>query len=410
MSWLFFTQYFFNNDEIFSQDDTQNEIFTGETVPYDIMIDDAIIVDTDNRAKPTINMDFVDTTTNVTDYNNLVSEYNIALETSRPAPKLISQEINIQTTQGNNVTLKEYIDTKLSSMFNDDYYSILFQTKEDGLGNTTRFIKDKFIDIKKQSDALSLGTDVDVNNAFENIVPEMLQVDNIKNFIAEFIYRKIKNAFTDNYENRYSIIGIGCAGSDKTLPQLISLVLLMCEHGNVKLKEDLITILNENNITIDIDNCNNILFNNEFEFQNKDNLTHNLKEIITIINKKYIEIDRDVIINFFYNLNEYKGLVFDITDFWLNVSLHYNLNIIYASSGRDYYFISELYKKFVSSNYYAKLCIVNIPTEIAQKQIRSRLTSEYVKGNIGRDVSDAFFRPSCKTIKDNIKYVYSDKE
>ena len=379
MSWLFFAKYFFNNDEIFSQDDKDNDLFKTETVPYDIMIDDAIITEPDNRTKSTIKMDFVDNDTNVTDYNNLVFNYNIELETSPPGQAQMLQELNIQNTQGNNVTLKEYIDIKLTSMFND--YSILFQTKEDSLGNTTRFIKDKFINMKKQSDALSFGTGVDVINAFENIVPEMLQVDNIKNFIAEFIYRKIKNAFTDNYENRYSIIGIGCAGSDKTLPQLISLVLLMCEHGNVKLKEDLITILNENNITIDPDNRNNILFNNEFEFQNKDKLTHNLKEIITNINKTYIEIDRDIIINFFYNLNEYKGLVFDIADFWFNVSFHYNLNIIYASSGRDYYFMSELYKKINSSNY-------------------------YVKGNIGRDVSDAFFRPSCKTIK----YVYSDQE
>ena len=410
MSWLFFTQYFFNNDEIFSQDDKQNEIFTGETVPYDIMIDDATVLDMDNRVKPTIIMDFVESDTNVTDYNNLVSEYNIALETSRPAPKQISQELNIQNTQGNNVTLKEYIDTKLSSMFNDNYYSSLFQIKEDGLGNPTRFIKDKFINIKKQSDSLSLGTDVDVNNAFEKLVPEMLQVDNIKNFIAEFIYRKIKNAFTDNTDNRYSIIGIGCPGSDKTIPQLISLVLLMCEHENVNLKEDLITILKDNNITIDLANVNNILFNNEVEFQNKDNLMLNLKEIITTINKKYIEIDQDEIINFFYNLNEYRGLVFDITDFLLNVSLHYNLNIIYASRGRDNHFISELYEKFVSSNYYTNICIVNIPIEIAQKQVRSRLSLEYVKGNIGRDVFDAFFRPSRKTITDNIKYVYSHQE
>ena len=41
MSWLFFANYFSTNDEIFSQDDNDIEIFTAETVPYDIMIDDA---------------------------------------------------------------------------------------------------------------------------------------------------------------------------------------------------------------------------------------------------------------------------------------------------------------------------------------------------------------------------------
>ena len=403
MSWLFFANYFFTNDEIFSQDDKQNDIFTAETVPYDIMIDDANIVETDNRSKSTIKMDFVDNDTNVNDYNKLVSDYNNAIETSSHAPLHLSQELNIQNTQGNNVTLKEYIDGKLTSMFND--YSTLFQYDT---GNTTRFINEKFINMKKQSDVLSLGTDVNVKTAFEKLVPEMLQADSIKKFIAEFIYRKIKNAFANN-TNRYSIIGIGCPGSGKTLPQLISLVLLICEHENVNLMNNLMEILNKYNITIETSNSNNIMFNNELDFQNKDALMQELNAILKNINKKYIEIDQDEIIQFFYNLNEYRGLVFDITDFWFNVSLHYNLNIIYASTGRDQYFINELYDNFKSNDYYTKLCIVDIPNEIAQQQIKQRLSSEYLKGNIGRDVPDAFFTPSCNTIKQNIRNVYSVK-
>ena len=407
MSWLFFAKYFFNNDEIFSQDDKDNDLFKTETVPYDIMIDDASITKPDNRTKSTIKMDFVDNDTNVTDYNNLVSEYNVAIETSPPEQTQMSQELNIPNTQGNNVTLKEYIDGKLTSMFDD--YSTLFQTKQDSAGNATRVINDKFITMKKQSDALSLGTDIDVNNAFKKLVPEMLQAESIKKFIAEFIYRKIKNAVDTDITNKYSIIGIGCPGSGKTLPQLISLVLLMCEHEDVNTMNNLIKILDNYNITIETNNGNNIMFKNNFNFQNKDTLIQELNATLKKMNKKYIEIDQDEVINFFYNLNEYRGLVFDITDFWFNVSLHYNVNIIYASTGRDQYFINELHDKFNSDNYYTKLCIVDIPNETAQKQIRQRLSSEYVKGNIGRDVPDAFFTPSCNTIKNNIRYVYSVK-
>jgi hypothetical protein len=322
--------------------------------------------------------------------------------------------------------IRDEIDAEVEGIFTyvnpEGLVQFLYKKYISDLARLTQLRVDKnYIDTAYRNIGIDDISNVNIETCSGVIIPRMK--DSVKKYMM--------NAITNGQQRTNStslpvgVIGIGCPGSGKTLSQLISLALLISiKTGNTDMRTYIMdTLKNYCGVTDETKRGPNpnpkpemILNIDQLSVkgcysQIKDRLTEYLNGI------GYITIDQDDIIEYFFNLNEYRSIVFHLTEFLFNKALELGMNIIYASTGRDPGHIQRVNQAFIDSGYINSgsgknsrviLSIMDTATEICREQITERLISAYTTGDIGRDVPDDFFYPSCTQIKNLIdnKYKY----
>ena len=257
----------------------------------------------------------------------------------------------------------------------------------------------------------------------------MENVDNVINDIVDNITKYMMVALEYGVKktrgNPVGIIGIGCPGSGKTLPQLISMALMLSADNPRRLeplKDALETFYNIIPKKVTKTMVKNVSKSNElintkikpYDSVNTDlnvvNDRYTMNKLTSMNTLKtrlerylnrfgYIIIDQDDIIPYIFNLNEYRVLVYDLTELLFEIALEKHMNIIYASTGRDPNQIKQTYRYFKKSDYASvKLSIMCTPVEICEKQIKERFLDAYKNFEIGRYVPNSFLIPACKQI------------
>ncbi len=261
-----------------------------------------------------------------------------------------------------------------------------------------------------------------VNEAFINDRVSSTTLGTIKENLKEYMINVLSRSVPQ--EDPLGVIGIGCPGSGKSLTQLISLAILCSNKvggdATHRLEQQLINHGINYNSRRDSYDVNTVIDMNSVI--DMSGLMGYLNDFIrSIRGGEYVTIDQDDIIQYFFNLNEFRPVVFDITSEFFIIALRGRRDIIYASTGRDARHIHDnVFTEFHNYGYNAVmkqsdrraappassviLSVMDTDKTICKDQILTRCVENYKNGHIGRFILDQFFNPTCDGVNRNMAY------
>jgi hypothetical protein len=253
-----------------------------------------------------------------------------------------------------------------------------------------------------------------VNDAYTNERVSSTTLDTIKHNLKEYMINLFSRSVS--HEDPLGVIGIGCPGSGKSITQLISLAILCSEKVGGDSRSMLEQHLLNHGIRYsrhrDAYDVNNVI--------DMLGIIGYLNDFIITHRGEYVTIDQDDIIQYFFNLNEFRPIVFGITSELFTIALRGRRDIIYASTGKDPSHIKDgVFNEFHNYGYNAVLktsathvtrttsvilSVMDTALPLCKEQILTRCVDNYKKGKIGRFILDKFFNPMCADVNQYMAY------